>query len=225
MIKLSPSALACDFSALGEQIKKVEDAKVEYIHLDVMDGVFVPNLSFGPVVISSIREKSKLVFDVHLMIVDPVRYIEAFARAGADILTFHYESCENRDEVIDLIHSFGIRAAMSIKPKTSPSVLKPYLDKLDMILIMSVEPGYGGQKLIPETLDNVEEAAALIRAAGREKETELEVDGGITLDNVGQVVSRGANVIVAGSSIFGHGDIADRVRQFRRVIQEEKPRR
>ena len=152
MITISPSVLAADFSKLAEEIKKVEDAGAEYLHLDVMDGVFVPNISFGACVISALRKNSNMVFDVHLMITDPIRYIDDFIKAGADIITVHYESCDDPLAVVRYIRSRGVKASVSIKPKTAAEVLFPMLSELDMALVMTVEPGFGGQKLIPETV-------------------------------------------------------------------------
>ncbi len=200
MIKVSPSVLASDFSRLSDEIKKIEDSGADYVHLDVMDGMFVPNITFGAPVIKALRPHTEMTFDVHLMIVDPIRYIKDFADAGADIITFHYESCENHDEVIDLIHSYGLKAAMSVKPNTSYEVLKPFIHKLDMVLVMTVEPGYGGQKFIEKTLDTIRGTAKLIELTGRE--IDIEVDGGIYAENVNVPISAGANVIVAGSAFF-----------------------
>lgn len=200
MIIISPSVLAADFSKLGEEVKKVHAAGAKYIHLDVMDGIFVPNISFGPPVISSLRKVTDIFFDVHLMITKPERYIKDYVDAGADLITIHYESCDDPSEVIRLIKSFGVKACVSIKPATSPEVLYPLLSELDMVLIMTVEPGFGGQKMIPETVDKVRAIREYADANGIN--TDIEVDGGITPDNVGTVIDAGANVIVAGSAVF-----------------------
>lgn len=200
MVKLSPSVLACDFTKFGDEIKKVTEAGAEYIHLDVMDGVFVPNISFGIPVVQAARKVSGAVMDVHLMITEPERYIEQFAAAGADIITFHYEATNKHEEIIDKIHSLGKLAGMSIKPSTPVFVLEPFMRKLDLVLVMTVEPGFGGQKLIPETIDKVGEVK---RMCGQlEVNPEIQVDGGITPENVATLTEAGANVIVAGSSVF-----------------------
>jgi len=205
MIKISPSVLACDFSHMAEEAQKVEAAGCQYLHLDVMDGMFVPNISFGAPVITCLRDKTKAVFDVHLMIMDPMRYIDDFVKAGADIITIHYESCENYVEVLKYIRSVGCKAGIVIKPKTPASVLDDLIDLVDLILIMTVEPGFGGQKLIPECVEKVKYAAELIKKSGRD--IDLEVDGGVTPENVGMVKEAGANVIVAGSAIFRAKDM------------------
>lgn len=213
MVKVSPSILTSDYSKLSEEIKKIENSGADYLHLDVMDGVFVPNITFGAPVIKALRKHVSIPFDVHLMIVDPQRYIKDFVDAGADIITFHYESCDCPEKVIDMIHSYGVKASISIKPNTPASVLKPFIDKLDMILIMTVEPGYGGQKFIDKTLDSIRECNSMIKASGRY--IELEVDGGIYEENADVPISAGANVIVAGSAFFKSDDPVDTVKKLR----------
>lgn len=213
MIIISPSVLAADFSQLGDEVKKVSDAGAEYIHLDVMDGIFVPNISFGAPVIGSIRKSTDAVFDVHLMITDPIRYIDDFVKAGADILTIHYESCPNPAEVVKYIKSRGIRAAVAIKPATSADVLFPIINDIDMALIMTVEPGFGGQKLIPSTVEKIRELRRYTLKNGLD--TDIEVDGGISADNLGTLTEAGANVIVAGSAIFKAEDPAAAIENLR----------
>ena len=200
MIIISPSVLAADFSRLGEDVKKAHKAGAEYIHLDVMDGIFVPNISFGPPIISSLRKVTDITFDVHLMITHPERYIKDYVDAGADIITVHYESTFDLASVIKQIKSYGAKAAVSIKPATSPEVLFPYLNDLDMVLVMTVEPGFGGQKMMPDMLKKV----SVIREYANDKgiDIDIQVDGGITPENLKYATAAGANVIVAGSAIF-----------------------
>jgi ribulose-phosphate 3-epimerase len=200
MFVVSPSVLASDFSKLGSEISKVEKAGAAYIHLDVMDGMFVPNMSFGAPVIASIRKNTSIIFDVHLMITEPQRYIDDFLKAGADIITIHYESCENPWEVIKYIKSKECRAAISLKPATPADVILPMLKELDMVLIMTVEPGFGGQALIPETLDKVRKIKEYVDK--NNIKINIEVDGGINENNAILAVEAGANVLVAGSAIF-----------------------
>jgi len=205
MINISPSVLACDFSNMASEAKRVYDAGCKYLHLDVMDGMFVPNISFGAPVITCLRDKTEAVFDVHLMIMDPMRYIDDFKKAGADIITIHYESCDNYVEVLKYIRSIGCKAGITIKPGTPASVLDDLIDLVDMVLIMTVEPGFGGQKLIPECVEKVKYVSELAKKLGRE--LDIEVDGGVTPDNVGMLKEAGANVIVAGSAIFKAKDM------------------
>ena len=212
MTKLAPSLLAADFTCLGQEIKKVYDNGAQYLHLDVMDGMFVPNISLGPDMIASLRKTCDIVFGVHLMIEDPIRYIDRFAKAGADIITFHYEACDNHREVIEKIHSHGIRAGMSVKPHTDASLMVPFLDELDLALVMTVQPGFGGQKFMMEAMPNLETLNAAIKETGRA--IDLEVDGGINLETAEIVKARGANVLVAGSAVFGAEDVAATVQNF-----------
>jgi ribulose-phosphate 3-epimerase len=208
---LSPSILAADFWKLGEQIKEVENSGVRYLHIDVMDGVFVPSISFGMPVISSVRKQTELFFDVHLMIEKPERYIEEFAALGADLINFHIEAAEDVTGTIEKIRQTGKKVGITIKPDTPAVAVEPYLDKVDMVLVMTVEPGFGGQKLMRKCLDKVRE----VRSMADEKKLtlDIEVDGGITVDNISEAVEAGANVIVAGSAVFKN-DISANIRNL-----------
>ena len=213
---LSPSILAADFKNLGQQIADVDNAGAQYIHIDVMDGSFVPSISFGMPLIKSIRSATDKVFDVHLMIVDPIRYIKEFSEIGADIITFHLEAASDPMAVIDLIRSLGKKAGMSIKPATPVEELTPYLDKLDMILIMTVEPGFGGQPFIEKSYERIRAVRKMLNDRGLE--TDIQVDGGITTGNIRKVIEAGANVIVAGSSVY-KGDAKENTKELLKLME------
>lgn len=201
---LAPSILSADFGVLKEQLELIDDAGAQYVHFDVMDGVFVPSISYGMPVLKSIRKYTDRLFDVHLMIVDPERYIKDFAEAGADIITVHAEACKHLDAAIDLIKSCGAMAGVALNPATPVSTIKHVLDKVDMVLIMTVNPGFGGQKLIPYTIDKVRELCDLCNKLG--VKIDIEVDGGINIDTIDAALDAGANIIVAGSAVF-KGDV------------------
>jgi ribulose-phosphate 3-epimerase len=215
MNTLSPSILAADFWRLGEQIQEVEKAGVKCLHIDVMDGIFVKSISYGMPVLASIRKRTKMFFDVHLMIIEPERYIEQFIRDGADSVTFHLEATHNVQKCIDMIREKGVKVAISIKPGTPVSALEPYLDQLDMVLVMTVEPGFGGQKYLPECTEKVRQVRKLIEE--RNLQCAVQVDGGIIKDNLSEVLESGANVVVAGSAIF-KDDIQANVKTFMDIM-------
>lgn len=213
--KLSPSILAADMTCLGQEVKTAQSAGADYIHIDVMDGVFVPNLSFGTTVVRGIRECTDLFFDVHLMIVNPIRHVERFAGIGADGITIHAEACEDLDATIDEILRCGKKAGVAISPDTDIDVVLPVLHKISMVLIMTVYPGYGGQKIITDTFSKVTKLRHILTKRGLD--IDIEVDGGVNLDNVGEIRDAGANVFVAGTKIF-KGDISENIRNFRDIL-------
>ena len=200
MFIVSPSILACDLANLASEVQKVEKAGAQYIHIDVMDGIFVPNMSFAHPVVACLRKTSSIFFDVHLMITEPQRFIDDFVKAGADLITIHYESCDDPLSVIKYIKSKGVKAAIAIKPATPASAILPMLPELDMVLVMTVEPGFGGQKMIPATVEKVREIRTYALENGID--IDIQVDGGINADNLKLVTEAGANVVVAGSAIF-----------------------
>ncbi|KOA20530.1 ribulose-phosphate 3-epimerase [Clostridium homopropionicum DSM 5847] len=213
MVKLSPSLLSADFSKLGEDVYKLERYGADLLHIDVMDGMFVPNISFGVPIMKSIRKLTKLPFDVHLMIEDPARYIEDFVKAGADIITVHYEADRHLDRTINYIKSFGVKAGIALNPGTPVSSLNNLIGIVDMVLIMSVNPGFGGQKYIKYCSEKIKEVKKLSEKYN--KDLLIQVDGGIGVDNIKEVIESGANVIVAGSSVFKDGKLEDNIKALK----------
>ena len=217
MLKLAPSILAADFKNLGQQVIDVSLAGAQYIHLDVMDGAFVPSISFGMPVISSLRSCTDRVFDVHMMVEDPGRYISDIKAAGADLICVHAEACTHLDRTVNQIKEAGLKAGVALNPATPLSVLDCILPELDMVLIMSVNPGFGGQKFIPYTLNKIRDLRNLCKERGLD--TDIQVDGGVTCDNVRELIDAGANVFVAGSAVF-KGDAAANTRDFLKIFEE-----
>ena len=201
---ISPSILAADFGNLQAMCEMINRSRAEWVHIDVMDGVFVPNISFGFPVLEAVKRHCRKLIDVHIMIVQPEKYVKRFAQAGAEMLTFHYEAAENPQQIIDLIRAEGIKVGITVNPDVPVSVLAPYIDKVDMVLLMSVFAGYGGQKFMEETYARIDELKALIDS--KNPDCLIEIDGGVNLENAPQLFQHGANVLVAGSTVFNAPD-------------------
>ncbi|MCK4335858.1 MAG: ribulose-phosphate 3-epimerase [Candidatus Aenigmarchaeota archaeon] len=211
MIKIAPSILSADFSNLGRDVTKVKEA--EWIHVDVMDGHFVPNITIGPFIVKALRKITDKFLDVHLMIENPEKYVESFAEAGADLITVHAEACKNLEGLIELIRKNNCKAGVSIKPKTGVKDIESVLDKVDLVIVMTVEPGFGGQKFMPEVVPKIRELKSLVNK--RNLPLEIEVDGGVNRDNCSEIAEAGADVLVAGSAIFGSENPANELREIR----------
>ncbi len=216
-VVIAPSLLSADFARIAEQIAAVEAGGADFLHLDVMDGRFVPNITWGPKIIGDLRKLSNLTFDAHLMIVEPERYVDDFRAVGADIITFHYEATSHAQRLLTHIRGLGAKAGISLCPQTPVEMLQDIIEDCDLVLIMSVNPGFGGQRFIPRSLEKLREARALIDA--RNPQCMLEVDGGVGTDNIRAVVDAGARAIVMGSSIFGTTDPASTVRVMRKLVE------
>lgn len=213
---LSPSILSADFKKLGEELETIDKAGAEYVHVDVMDGLFVKSISFGMPVIKSARSATDKVFDVHLMIEEPIRYIEDFVKAGADIITVHVEACQDVAATLKMIKEYNVKPAITLNPETPVKAIEPYLSMVDMVLVMSVHPGFGGQKFIPESIQKVKEVKKLLIDKGLDN-VDIEIDGGINAENLASVLEAGVNVVVAGSAVFKN-DASENVKKFKEIM-------
>jgi len=220
MKKIAPSILSADFSRLGEEVRAVEAAGADYIHIDVMDGRFVPNITIGPLVVEAVRKVTSLPLDVHLMIEEPERYVEDFAKAGSDIIVVHAEACRHLHRVVQQIKGLGIKAGVSLNPATPLNVLEYVLDELDLVLLMTVNPGFGGQSFIEACIPKIQHLRGMLDRRGCE--AELEIDGGAKPSNVARIAHAGADVLVAGSAVFGSTDYAATIAEMKRLMQEPR---
>lgn len=218
MVELSPSILSCNFAHLQEDLDQVKDTELKWLHLDIMDGIFVPNISFGFDIIKDIRDENDLIFDTHLMIEEPIRYLDKLKEVGADLVTVHYEACEDIGATIKAIKDRGMKVGLTSKPKTDIEKLIPYLKDIDLVLVMSVEPGFGGQSFMEDSLDKVRRLRSYIDE--NRLDVLIEIDGGIKTHNLKEVVDAGVDVVVSGSDIFGKDDIRGQVKEYYKIFKE-----